>query len=129
MPTDAKGRVVCATHSDVPMLPQPGYYFLAEVEKTRAGGLNIIATHGIPLNTFVCKICGYTENYAAMATEEWKRERLYVKCKNDKCKREFLSPIQMNEESFKKSTLKQNTYQCYICKQTNLYDKKDHFFK
>ena len=129
MPIDNKGRIVCVTHKDEPMLRQAGYYFLTEVEKTRSSTLNIRATQGIPLITFVCKICGYIENYAAMAIGDWKIKRLYVKCKNEKCKREFLSPMQMNEESFKTSKLEHNSYVCYYCKQSNMYDKEDHFFK
>ena len=129
MPTDEKGRIVCITHRDVPMVRQANYYFLTEVEKTRTGSLNILAGSGIPLTTFVCKICGYMENYAAMATKEWTMKKLYVECKNEKCKREFPSPIQMDEESFKTNTMKSNTYQCYFCKQTNLYNKQDHFLK
>ena len=129
MPIDDKGIVVCITHSDVPMLRTPGYNFLTEAEKTKSGSLSIRANTGVPVITFVCKICGYVENYAAMATGEWQTKKLYVRCKNEKCKREFLSPVQMNEQSFEKSVLTQNTYECYYCKQRNTYDKEDHFFK
>lgn len=129
MPFDDKGRIVCITHKDKPMLKQPSYYFLSEVEKTKVGSLNILFTNGIPLITYVCKICGYVENYAAMATKEWNIKRLYVTCKNNKCKREFHCPIQMDEKSFESSQLRNNQYQCYFCNQSNGYDKEDHFFK
>lgn len=129
MPFDDKGRIVCITHKDKPMQRQITYTFLTQAEKNRDGGLNILATNGIPLITYICIICGYVENYAAMATKEWSIKSLYVKCKNDKCKREFRSPIQMEEEAFESSQLQDNQYQCYFCKETNTYDKKEHFFK
>lgn len=129
MPIDDKGRTVCVTHKDEPMLRQPIYFFLTEVEKTRTGGLNILAGNGIPLITFVCRICGYIESYAAAPTEEWETKRLYVKCKNEKCKREFPSAVQMDEASFKTSQLEGNEYQCYFCSQSNTYNKEDYFFK
>lgn len=129
MPIDDKGRIVCSTHRDEQMVRQPSYYFLNEAEKDRAGRLRIIATSGIPLVTFACKICGYIETYAAIAGKEWNVKRLYVKCKNEKCKREFLSPIQMDESSFETTHLENNQYKCYFCNQKNMYDKKEHFFK
>ncbi len=129
MPIDDKGRIVCITHKDKPMGRQPVFNFLTQAEKRRDGSLNILASSGIPLITFVCKICGYVESYAAMVTKEWNTKQLYVKCKNENCKREFPSPIQMDEESFKTSELKHNRYACFFCRQTNAYDNKDHFFK
>ena len=129
MTVNKQGMPVCITHRDIPMLRQPGYYFLTESEKNKAGGLKIIAGNGIPLITYTCKICGYIENYAAMANEEWGIKRLYVKCKNEKCRREFISPIQMNEGSLKKSTLENDSYQCDYCNQNSKYNKEDHFFK
>lgn len=129
MPIDDKGRVICVTHGDVPMVLQQGYHFLSELEKNKAGGLNLRPTHGMPLTTYVCSICGYVENYAAMATKEWTMKRLYVRCKNGRCRREFFSPVQMDEESFGTATLRQNSYQCSFCKKANTYDKEDHFFK
>ena len=129
MPIDEKGRIVCVTHMNEPMQRQLSYFFLTEAEKTRSSSLNILASQGIPMVTFVCRICGYIENYAAVASGDWTTKRLYVKCKNEKCKREFLSPTQMDEESFKKAMLERNSYQCYYCKQSNTYDKVDHFFK
>ena len=129
MPIDDKGRIVCVTHKDVPMSRQPGYHFLTEAEKTKSSSLNIIPTTGIPLITFACRICGYIENYAAIPNPEWTTKRLYVRCKNEKCKREFLSPVQIDEESFKTTTLERNSFDCYYCRQANTYDKEDHFFK
>ena len=129
MPVDDKGRIVCVTHKDEAMLRQPSYYFLTQTEKNRSGGLNILASNGMPLIIHVCKICGYVESYAAMAEKDWAMKKLYVKCKNDKCKREFLSPIQMDESSFETGQLKNNQHQCYFCKQSNAYNKEDYLFK
>lgn len=56
-------------------------------------------------------------------------KKLYVRCKNEECKREFLSPIQVDESSFKTVELRSNQYQCPFCKQSHMYDKEDHFFK
>jgi len=103
MPIDDKGRIVCVTHKEEALLRAQSYYFLIQTEKNRSGGLNILA--------------------------DWAMKKLYVKCKNDKCKREFLSPIQMDESSFETAQLKNNQHQCYFCKQSNAYNKEDYFFK
>ena len=129
MPIDGSGRIVCVTHTAEPMFRQPGYYFLSEAEKTKSGGLNILIAKGVPQITYVCRICGYIENYAAVPSGEWTTKKLYVKCKNDKCNREFASPIQMDENGFNTAELNANQYQCYYCQMNNTYDKNDHFFK
>jgi len=129
MPIDDRGRIVCVTHNDRPMEKQPIFHFLTQAERGPDGGLKVLNSSGMPLHTFVCMTCGYVENYAVVATRELNTKQLYVRCKNENCGREFLSPIQMDEETFRTSELKINQYGCYFCRQTSTYDKEDHFFR
>jgi len=54
---------------------------------------------------------------------------LYVQCKNENCKREFVSPIQVEKATFPSSALEECEYQCPYCRQSNIYNKNDYFFK
>jgi len=52
---------------------------------------------------------------------------MMVKCKS--CRYEHDSGIQMDDESFKASTLSNNSEQCPRCGKTSTYNKEDYFFK
>lgn len=52
---------------------------------------------------------------------------LYVNCKN--CRKRFKSPIQCDEDAFNTCAIKNNSYQCPMCKSDNVYNKEDHFFE
>ncbi len=53
--------------------------------------------------------------------------KMMVKCK--KCGNEHPSMIQMDETSYKTSTLSNNSEQCPKCGQMSTYNKEDYFFK
>lgn len=54
-------------------------------------------------------------------------EKLFVKCK--KCNGEFLSPIQMDKESFKTARVSGNQTKCPHCGQIITIDKENLYFK
>ena len=119
-------KIVCKNHPDKPMSRIPEYYAITKVEKKKEN-VAFNPSSGIPLVVFACDICGYLEFYPAVKFRDWNEGQLYIKCK--KCSSDFPSPIQMDRESFKSSTLEGNSFECPHCNSRNSYDKKDLFFK
>ncbi|MBU1706111.1 hypothetical protein KKG19_05310 [Patescibacteria group bacterium] len=126
MPKDKQDRIVCVTHTDVPMGRIPGFHALTKVNKNKSK-VSFMPSSGIPVVAFACNICGYIETYSAVKTDEWSNVRLYVKCKT--CGNDFISPVQMNEDGFHSSKITNNSYQCLFCGKMDTYNKEDHFFK
>lgn len=55
------------------------------------------------------------------------KRQMMVKCR--KCGDEHRSMIQMDEQSFKSSSLSNNSEQCSKCGQMSTYNKSDYFFR
>jgi RNA polymerase subunit RPABC4/transcription elongation factor Spt4 len=55
--------------------------------------------------------------------------KMMIKCKNSKCGAVHPSMMQMDENTFKTSTLTNNSEQCPKCGKMSTYNKPDYFFE
>lgn len=63
MPKNEQGQVKCINNSNHEMFENPGTVAVIEVKKNVNGEIDVNPTQFVPMKLFVCKQCGYVENY------------------------------------------------------------------